>query len=79
MYRSWMEALHLTAREQCSFLFVLLLRLEYSQDRLLEGQGAGLSKYQTTLRADAILPGMGCITLPSFPEAIKHFHQRQKV
>lgn len=79
MYRRRMEVLHMTAREQHSYLFVLLLRLDYSEDRPLEGQGGGLSKYQTTLRADTILPGMGCITLPSFPETIKHLHKRQKV
>lgn len=60
-----------------SALLPLCVAADYCQDRLLEGQGGGLSKYQTILRADAILPGMGCITLPSFPETIKHIKDRR--
>lgn len=51
------EVLHLTAWKHRYGFFILLLLVE-SQARTLEGHGDGWSKYQNTLRAEAIFSSM---------------------
>lgn len=63
------QNLHSTAWQHHHHCFMLLLFVGDAWDRMLGWWGDGWSKYQNTLRAEAMISGMGCTLVSSTPFA----------